>query len=334
MTVRVGVVGAGLMGTRRAASASASSHSSLVVVADPDEDRAWKLATTHGCRYTSEWETVVSDAEIDAVAVCTVNKFLAPITVGALEANKHVLCEKPLGRNAEEAARMVAASRKHGRILKVGFTLRFHPALREAHRLCEAGEIGPLFFLRAVYGHGGRAGYAQEWRGDAELAGGGELLDQGIHLVDLARWFLGDFEEALGLTARWFWEIDPLEDNAFMLLRNRSGRVASLHASWTEWRNRFTLEVVGRDGFARVDGIGGSYGDETLTVGIRAAQSGPPAERRIVFDGPDRSWEDDWGDFIDAVQTGRRPEADGEDGLATMRIIQAIYDSRALTGHP
>ncbi len=268
----------------------------------------------------------MSDSEIDAVVVCTVNKFLAPITVGALEANKHVLCEKPLGRNAEEAARMVAASRKHGRILKVGFTLRFHPALREAHRLCERGEIGPLFFVRAVYGHGGRPGYAQEWRGDQELAGGGELLDQGIHLIDLARWFLGDFEEAVGLTARWFWEIDPLEDNAFMLLRNRGGRVASLHASWTEWRNRFTLAVVGRDGFAQVDGIGGSYGDETLTVGIRAPQSGPPAERRIVFEGPDRSWEDDWTDFLEAVATGRRPEADGEDGLATMRIVQTIYE--------
>ncbi len=325
MTIRVGVIGAGLMGTRRAATASASPGTTLVVIADRDEDRARSLAETHACAYTRNWEEAVSRADIDAIVVCTPNKFLAPIAVAALDAKKHVLCEKPPGRDAEEAARMLAASLEANRTLKIGFTLRFHPALREAHRLCRDGEIGRLFFVRAVYGHGGRPGYGQEWRGNPDLAGGGELLDQGIHLIDLSRWFLGDFKRVTGVTARWFWPIEPLEDNAFVTLRTETGQVASLHTSWTEWRNKFSFEIFGERGFIRVEGLGGSYGPETLTVGLRQAESGPPAERESTFAGPDPSWESDWNDFVDAVERGRPPEANGEDGLASMRLVEAIY---------
>jgi predicted dehydrogenase len=209
----------------------------------------------------------------------------------------------------------------------VGFTLRFHSALKEAHRLSQQDQIGPLYFVRAAYGHGGRPGYAQEWRGDRDLAGGGELLDQGVHLIDLARWFLGDFAQAFGLTPRWFWEVGPLEDNAFMLLTTRRGQVATLHTSWTQWRNHFRFEVYGRDGYLKVDGLGGSYGPETLTIGRRDPESGPPAEDVRRFDGPDCSWADDWSDFVDAVQLGRPPAATGEDGLAVMQLVEAIYNS-------
>jgi predicted dehydrogenase len=325
MTVRCAIVGAGLIGSRRAAIAANSPRCEVVAVVDVDGARAREVATDHGCAHTTDWREVVADAQVDAIDVCTPNKFLAPVTVAALEAGKHVLCEKPLGRHADEAASMLAAARAYHRVLKVGFTLRFHPALRQARTLCEQGEIGPPFLVRAVYGHGGRPGYDREWRGDADLAGGGELLDQGVHLLDLSRWFLGDFSEVTGLTPRWFWDIAPLEDNAFVWLRTPDGRLASLHTSWTQWRNRFSFEVYGRDGYVQVDGLGGSYGVETLTIGRRLPESGPPTEERVVFDGPDCSWEDDWNDFLDAIELGTRPAADGEDGLAVMRLVDAIY---------
>jgi predicted dehydrogenase len=257
--------------------------------------------------------------------VCTVNKFLAPISAAALQADKHVLCEKPFGRNGQEAAAITAAASRHGCTLKVGFNLRFHPAVREAHRICLSGNIGQLQFVRGIYGHGGRPGLADEWRGDPDLAGGGELLDQGVHLLDLAKWFLGDIEQATAVTERYFWDISPLEDNAFLVLRSTGGRVASLHTSWTQWLNRFSFEVYGNDGFVAISGLGGSYGPETLTVGFRNPDSSPPSQTFTVFEEPDPSWDADWLDFIDSIELGRSPEVDGRGGLEIMRLVDELY---------
>jgi predicted dehydrogenase len=271
---------------------------------------------------------------VDIVVVCTSNKFLAPISIAALRAGKHVLCEKPMGRNVTEAVQIAGVARDAERVLKVGFTLRFHPALRRARELIGRGELGPLFYVQGVYGHGGRPGYEKEWRGDPELAGGGELLDQGVHLLDLSRWFLGDLEVVAGITPRWHWEVAPLEDNAFMLLRGRNGEVANLHTSWTMWKNRFWFEVLGRDGYARIEGLGGSYGVETLTVGRRRSTGGVPEETVVTFDAPDPSWNEDWGDLLAAIAEQRSPEVGHEDGLAVMKLVDEIYSRTASPGTP
>jgi predicted dehydrogenase len=122
-----------------------------------------------------------------------------------------------------------------------------------------------------------------------------------------------------------------LEDNAFCLLRTADGRVAQFHTSWTQWKNCFIMEVYGRDGYVRVDGLGGSYGVETLTVGRRRPESGPPLEERTEYPGPDLSWQEEWKDFVSAIRDRRQPLANGEDGLQAMRLIAAIYGS-ARTG--
>jgi predicted dehydrogenase len=268
---------------------------------------------------------------VDIVAVCTNNKFLAPISIAALRAGKHVLCEKPMGRNAAEAGEIAAAAHAAGRVLKVGFTLRFHPAIRHAHHLCAQGEFGRLFFIRAIYGHGGRPGYEEEWRGNPDLAGGGELLDQGVHLLDLSRWFLGDLKVTAAITPRWYWEVAPLEDNAFVFLGGRGGEVASLHTSWTMWKNRFSFEVLGREGYARVDGLGGSYGVESLTVGRKVDVGAAPEETVTTYGDSDESWEADWGDLLACIAEGRRPEVDGDAGLLVMKLVDDVY---ALTSKP
>jgi predicted dehydrogenase len=327
LSLGVAVVGAGLVGSRRAGCAAVQSR--LEVVADVDESRAAELAARYGARYTTHWEAAVTDAAVDIVAVCTPNKFLAPIAIAALGAGKHVLCEKPMGRNAAEATEVAAAANAAGRVLKVGFTLRFHPALRRARDLCAKGELGPLFFVRAIYGHGGRPGYEKEWRGNAELAGGGELLDQGVHLLDLSRWFLGDVEVLAAITPRWYWEVAPLEDNAFIFLGGKSGEVASLHTSWTMWKNRFSFEVLGRDGYARIDGLGGTYGVESLTVGQRNTEGGVPNETLTTYGEPDPSWEADWRDLIACIEEGRSPEVDAGGGLAVMRLVDEVYSVAA-----
>lgn len=323
MTLGVAVVGAGVVGSRRAACAAGRSR--LEIVADVDEARAASLAGRYGARHTAHWKDVVDDAKVDVVAVCTSNKFLAPIAIAALESGKHVLCEKPMGRNAAEAAQIASAAFAAGRILKIGFTLRFHPALREARELCARGDFGPLFFVHGIYGHGGRPGYEMEWRGNQDLAGGGELLDQGVHLLDLSRWFLGELQVAAAVTPRWHWEVAPLEDNAFVLLCGRRGEVVNLHTSWTMWKNRFSFEVMGRDGYALIDGLGGSYGDETLTIGRRGTDGSVPKETVTVYNRPDPSWKADWDDLITSIEEGRAPEVGADEGVAVMQLVDDVY---------
>ena len=342
--MKVGIVGCGIIGKRRAQIVHQSSDDEVIILADIDETRVEKLAEEVGGQTTTDWEKVVSKDDLDVVIVATPNKYLMPVTLAALEKGKHVLCEKPPGRNYSESQRMVTAAMKTGRKLKIGFNHRHHPAIWKAHEVCIQGEIGTLMYGRAIYGHGGRPGYDKEWRADADFSGGGELLDQGVHIVDLLRWFMGDFQEVAGFVNTYHWDLGffspqtmhyalsdnnnpQLEDNAFAQLRTANGQVAQLHTSWTQWKNRFSFEVFGLDGYIRIEGLGGSYGTETLTVGRRRPESGPPIEETFEFPGPDLSWQLEWEEFINAIKENRQPLASGEESLGTMRTIAAIYES-------
>lgn len=327
----VGMIGAGRVGAKRAGAIAQAPNTRLVAVADRDPQRAQALAQAHGCRAGETWEAVVAARDIDAVVVATPHRWLAPITLAALEAHKHVLCEKPLAMTAEEAERVVAAALRNGTKLKTGFNHRHHPALREAHALARAGRIGRLLFLRCRYGHGGRAGYAEEWRADPAESGGGELLDQGIHALDLFRWFLGEFTEVSAFLGQAFWPI-AVEDNAFCTLRTADGQIASLHASWTQWKNLFSFEVFGENGYLIAEGLGGSYGPERLVIGLRPENFGPPAEEHLTFDGEDTSWTEEWEEFHAAIREDRPPLADGFDGWQALRLVGAAYESARTRG--
>jgi predicted dehydrogenase len=324
--MKIGIVGCGLIGNRRAQVAQAA-EDEVLLVADINQERARTTAEAVGAPWDDDWLGVTSHPKIEAVVVATINKTLLPITLAALQSGKHVLCEKPLGRNAREAKAMVDSARTAKRTLKVGFNHRHHPALWKAHELLQTGTIGPLMYIRAAYGHGGRPGYDQEWRGDPDLAGGGELLDQGVHLVDLCRWFLGDFVQVGGMLGTWFWQVAPLEDNGFALLRTAAGQIATLHTSWTQWKNLFRFEIFGRDGYLIVDGLGGSYGVECLTFGRRRPESGPPLEETWEYPGPDLSWQAEWQEFINAIHEQRQPLGNGNDGYQAARVIDALYES-------
>jgi predicted dehydrogenase len=231
--MRVGIIGCGLIGTRRA-KVALDSGDEVIVVADLAEDRAAAVAAATGSRWTASWREVVSRDDLDVVVVSTSNDLLAEASIAALDSGKHVLCEKPLGRNAAEAAAIVRAAETAGRLLKVGFNHRHHPAIAAARELVGQGSIGDVFAIRALYGHGGRAGYEREWRADPARSGGGELLDQGVHIVDLTRWFIGEIDQAQGYVGTFHWPIQPVEDNAFALLRASSGGIVSFHTSWTQ----------------------------------------------------------------------------------------------------
>jgi len=243
-----------------------------------------------------------------------------------LENGKHVFCEKPLGCNTEESRKIIEAATKGAVILKTGFNHRHHPAIAKAKQLLDNGEIGVLCFIRCRYGHGGRPGYEKEWRADKDLCGGGELLDQGVHVVDLFRWFAGDFNEAFGYTPTYFWDT-KVEDNAFAIFKNKHGVVATMHTSWTQWKNVFSFEIFGKDGYLVIEGLGGSYGPETLKIGKRRPESGPPDERVFKFQGPDISWKEEWKEFISAIKNNKEPIGNGWDGYMANRMIEVIYES-------
>jgi predicted dehydrogenase len=325
----MGIVGAGLQGRRRAGALKAVSGSELVMVADVWQDAAAALAADAGCLSTSQWEDVVARDDLEAVAVCTPPHLHAEIALSAMRKGKHVLCEKPLARTVAEGREMVKVAREAGVTLKCGFNLRYHPAIRQVRQWYEDGSIGEIDWIRCRYGIGGRPGYDQEWRAKAEISGGGQLMDQGIHLLDLCRWFLGDFAEVSGMVATCFWEIAPLEDNAFTLMRTARDQIASLHVSWTQWKPLFSFEIFGHDGYLIVEGLGGAYGNERAIRGRRDFVA-PFGEEVIEFRREDRSWEEEWREFVSAIREGREPSASGSDGLAAIELVHAIYESARL----
>jgi predicted dehydrogenase len=325
--IRVAIVGAGKFGTKRAMAIAANSGSEIRVIADQVPETARSLAETLGCSSSTNWEETVTREDVDAVVVATSTQSLNMVSHKALAAGKHVLCEKPLGRNAEEVRPTVEMATRKNLCLKVGYNHRYHPAIAKAHALLSEGTIGKIEFLRCLYGHGGRKGYEHEWRADPRLSGGGQLLDQGVHVLDLFRWFLGDFHEVKAYAPTLHWPIAPAEDNIFALLRTGDGRVALLHASWTNWKNVFTFDVFGEKGSLSVHGLGGHYGVERLCWADRHTNGVKPEEHWFEYDAPDKSLEEEWKDFLDCIMTGRRPSSDGLDSMKTLQLAEAIYKS-------
>jgi predicted dehydrogenase len=181
-----------------------------------------------------------------------------------------------------------------------------------------------MMFVRGRYGHGGRPGYEREWRADSRISGGGELLDQGVHLIDLARWFLGDFSGVNGQIATYFWDM-PVEDNAFLTLKTPTGQTAFLHASWTEWKNTFSLEICGRMGKLEISGLGGSYGTERLAFYQMQPEMGPPDTTIWEYPMADNSWAREFSDFLDDIRLHRDPCPGIRDAQAALRIVEAVY---------
>ena len=320
--MNVAIIGCGLIGQKRA---KALGPARLVVCCDTVEERAAALATSHNARITTDWAEVVADPAVDIVMVATTHDLLPVIGAEAAARGKHVLIEKPGARRAAELDALADAAAKTGARVRVGFNHRFHRALQKAHELVESGALGPLMFVRGRYGHGGRIGYDREWRSIPEKSGGGELVDQGCHLIDLARWYLGaEFTRVQGSIATYYWDM-PVEDNGFLLLHTEAGQTAFLHATWTEWKNLFSFEIYGRVGKIEVSGLGGSYGTEKVTYYRMSPQLGPPETFSWEYPMADNSWDLEFQVFLEDIRMGREPNPGVRDAQAALRIIETIY---------
>jgi predicted dehydrogenase len=322
MTAGVAIVGCGLIGQKRA---KALAGARLMACADVNHERAVALAqTVPGAVAADDWRHAIDRRDVAVVVVATTNDALAEVSRFALEAGKHVLVEKPAARSIEELDVLIAAAGRSGTQVRVGFNHRYHPALQKARNLVDSGVLGDLMFVRGRYGHGGRLGYEKEWRADPAIAGGGELIDQGVHLIDLARWFLGEFTSVGGYAHTYFWNM-PVDDNAFLLLRTATDRAAWLHVSCSEWKNMFSLEIYGKAGKLQIDGLGGSYGVETLVHYRMLPQMGPPETATWEFPGQDESWTVEFAEFLDDIRLAREPGANLAAARAALAIVGEIY---------
>jgi len=318
----VGIVGCGMIGHKRAKALGNGGR--LVACADIEMTRAENLANVFGARAFYNWSDLIELPEVDVVVIATLHNSLAEITLAAVNAGKHVLVEKPAARSAIELQPVILATERYGVKVHVGFNHRYHRALRKAKEIVDSGELGELMFIRARYGHGARIGYEKEWRGNPELSGGGELIDQGAHLIDLSRWFLGEFVVVQGFAHTYYWDM-PVDDNGFMMLKTEKQQVAFLHASCTEWKNMFSMEIYGRAGKLDISGLGGSYGLERLTYYKMLPEMGPPETTSWEYPMGDDSWSVEMAEFYEDIRLNRTPLAGLKDAYESLKIVQQIY---------
>ena len=323
---KVALIGAGLQATRRLGPILEDVECRLVAVVDHNEAKAKRVAGNTGARVASDWRAVVRRGDVDLAVVLTYPDSHAEISIEAMRAGCDVLCEKPLARSLDEARKMNETAHETSRILKCGFNHRHHPAVLEAKRRVSAGEIGKVVFGRGRYGIGGRIGIEKEWRSDPAIVGGGQLMEQGIHLIDLLRWLVGEQIEVMGMMSTARWPIAPLEDNGFVLMRSHEGVISSVHSSTTQWTNLFELEVYGELGSLAVQGLGASYGVENL-VASRHDPSAPFSHNTIEYRGADTSWRSEWAEFMRCVRDRVEPPGSGNDGFRAMQIVCAAYDA-------
>lgn len=323
--IKAAIIGAGLQGTRYASALRRLPDTEIALIADADHARATSLAKEVGAEAVVQWEGLLERPDIAAVLICTPPHLHAPMAIAAMKAGKHVLCEKPLALTLEDAQAMLRIAQEGGVVLGCGLNYRHHPGIRQAKEWFDQGLIGELIFMRCRHGIVGRPGYEKEWRAKAEFAGGGHLMEQGIHILDLFHWFAGEFQRAVAFTATNFWDMAPQEDNGFALLETRRGQIASLHSSLTQWHNLFSFEIYGRDGYVQVEGLGGSYGTERAILGKRDFHK-PFTEEVVEFRGPDNSFAETWQEFVQAIR-GERELCTALNGYQVLRVVLALYES-------
>jgi predicted dehydrogenase len=320
------VVGCGSFGSRRV-NALVKLGVRLCLV-DVDEELVSRMAREAGCEYYTDYREALRRGDLDCVVVATPNKLHAPISIAAMEAGKHVLCEKPLARNPEEARAMVDAAVRNRVFLKTGSNLRYFSNVRKAKELVDGGMIGKPLFIRGWIGHDGKK-VLHTWNVDREMAGGGTMLDNGAHILDLFRWFLGDFSECSGSVGTLHMPIE-VEDNGMGIFRKEDGRMAFIQSSWTEWSGYMYMEIYGSEGSVIID----NRGERTVNTGKWVVTSTTVYTHkdgtRQVFDystEPPRSYELELEDYIRCVEEGRQPMASGHDGMKVVEMVHAVYES-------
>jgi predicted dehydrogenase len=315
---RFGIIGCGRMGLRRIRAIQNHPEACVVGICDSDRSLAQWVAHEVGCPWFAEAEELLAHPQVDCIIICVPNKFHLQYVAAVAAAGKHIWCEKPLARTPEEAWQAVELSMRHRVTLKVGSNLRYFPSVLKAKELLDAGAFGETLFLRGWIGNAGWQ--LKSWFSNAEMAGGGAFLDNGSHLLDIARWFLGEAQEVTGFVATQHWAVQPLEDNGMGVFRFSGGKLAFIQACWTEWHEYSYIEVYGTQGLLRVD----NRMSQCLTL-LRLRNGQEQAWDYSTL--RTSSYQAEMDDFIRALLEGRQPQPSGFDGLRAVQMAWGLYEA-------
>ena len=325
--LRVGIAGYGVVGKRR--HQFIDQHPNLKTVAVCDQKFTKRGFFPEGVCYLSSYQELLEE-NLDMLFISLPNYMAAEVTIAGLERNLHVFCEKPPSRDVEGIEQVIETEKKHPElVLKYGFNHRYHNSVREALRIVKSGELGKILNVRGIYGKSKVIPFSGAWRAERKFAGGGILLDQGIHMVDLTRLFCGEFTEIKSFISNDYWNHD-VEDNAFAIMRSREGQVAMFHSSATQWEHCFNMHLALSEGYLELSGIlsgSKSYGQEQLIIGKRREEShvGTLEKEEITYL-EDNSWRDEIYEFADAVMNNTKIICGTSlDALETMKLVYRIY---------
>jgi len=330
--LKVGIIGYGKMGRVRCREIIASGKAEVLSVFD-------SVKIDPGIPCATSADEVIENSTIDAVFICTPNYLNKHLTVQALKAGKHVFCEKPPAFTAAEVEEIQAVEKVSGKVLMYGFNHRHHESVQKMKNIICSRDFGRVLWMRGRYGKSVGESFYNNWRSKKDLAGGGILIDQGIHMLDLFLYLGGEFDSIHATVSNLYWHLE-VEDNVFATLENtKTGITASLHSTMTQWRHMFSLEVFMEKGYLVRNGLktsSGTYGDEVLTF-ARNRSAAPAAtwedEEHITYH-TDKSLSSEIEEFFSAIDDGRRVRIGSSgDALQLMRIVDNIYSFRKGTVH-
>jgi predicted dehydrogenase len=327
--LKVGIAGYGVVGKRRRQ--CIDTCKGLKAVAVCDQKFKGTSVMEDGVKCSRNYGKLLKEP-LDVLFVCLPNYLAAEVTIAGLKRGMHVFCEKPPGKDVKDIQEVIEEEKKHPDLnLKYGFNHRYHESVRDAMRIIRSCELGDIINLRGVYGKSKIIPFQGGWRAERKYSGGGILLDQGIHMVDLMRLFCGEFREVKSYISNSYWHHD-VEDNAYAIMRDRKGRVAMLNSSATQWQHSFELNIALTEGYIKLEGIlsgSKSYGEEKLIIGRRIADSdvGTSREETITYL-EDNSWQDEVNEFADVVLKGKKIKTGtSKDALQTMKVVYRIYNA-------
>jgi len=321
---KIGLIGAGRMGERWAKIISGSLIAELSLVVDLNKEVGEKIALQTDAIYLSEFPK--KNVSVDAFFVVTPHAYLYQNARRALLLNKPVFIEKPGARNATEMRKLIVLAKKRHLPLMVGFNYRFFDAIQRAKKAVEENKIGKILFMRLRHGHQGRVGYEKEWRMDKKIAGGGVLMDQGVHLIDLILWFMpGEIKKLSAVSQNLYWKSN-VEEYASIILKNNKKQVALISVGITEWKPIFSLEIIGEKGYILVEGLGRKYGGkEIFTIGVKDKDSNVGEEVVECDPEPENALRTLFNEFIASIETGKMSEPIGENALRVLQIVVKAY---------
>lgn len=327
--LKCAIIGYGYMGEIRHRVIDSLQDTILTMVCESDHN---KIPIDPNYKIVSDPEKVIN-SDVDVVFICTPNHLIPDLTIKCINNGKHTFCEKPPGKTVSDIERMIEAERMNPPIkLMFGFNHRFHPAILKAKEIVDSGSMGNVIMLRGLYGKSGGNNFKESWRNDIDISGGGILLDQGIHMLDIFNYFIGNFTDVKALLSNYHWDFG-VEDNAIVILKNKSNQLAMLHSSATFWKHMFNLKIILDNGYLIIDGLlskTGSYGREKLVIGSKQFEDqshaiGNPSEKTIFFD-DDNSWEIEVGKFIASILDDKPVlECNSTDAYDAMNLVYRSY---------